>query len=90
MHSTGFVQKVENIRGSAAFLAVSLRLTGKGFFPRGYASALVSTCNSQGVEAQPQTHTTVFGKPEAYRKESGEAAGRLMKHHCKTFCAKAE
>jgi hypothetical protein len=30
--------------------------------------------NSQRVEAQPQTSTTIFGKPEAYRKESGEAA----------------
>jgi hypothetical protein len=31
-----------NNRGSAAFFAVSIRLTARGFFPRGYASALVS------------------------------------------------
>jgi hypothetical protein len=33
----------------------------------------------QAVEAEPQTTINVSGKPEAYRKESGEAGGRLMK-----------
>jgi hypothetical protein len=91
----GFAQKVLQgcfislTAGLAAFFAVSLRLTEKGFFPRGYASALVSRCNSEGVEAEPRTNTAVFGKPEAYRKDSGEAVTRLNETSLEEFLCKA-
>ena len=71
--------------GCAAFRAVSLWLTGKCFFPRGYASALIPDLQQPRVEAQPRTNNGVFGKPEAYRTESGAAANRLMKQSGKSF-----
>ena len=41
------------------------------------------------VEAEPRTNTAVVGKPEAYRKESGEAAGRRIKASLQDFLCKA-
>ena len=38
---------------------------------------MVEQCGGYAAEAEPQEFTGTYGKPEAFRKESGRAAKRL-------------
>jgi hypothetical protein len=72
IRSRNWPDKSSATGGSAAFRAVSLWLTGKALFPRGYASIFVPPESERLGTASNEL--TVFGKPQAYRTENGKAA----------------